>query len=453
MAEVRARRPLALSRLIDALARLYVDIETSRRPVAEAGIDETVIAFDSRSLYNWTNIVNEAIRQKRLRELIAVADADYPDIPELKRAQSEYESLIAASEAGTATMPIAERVIVDAPPRLWQRSPFGIAVTIGTLLGVFAIIGIVARESLHSFYGVPVHSHNILGHPDEWITEGFKFFTRTLMIGVEYLTLNPLGAVATLVLATLVLYGIVRQRKRFALINKPAIIVPVLIVFAIGKSFVYDMPTLKFERVLDANSSYDMTSFDIPPLFANRAKEIWQAVVCSRVGGDPKASAFCGNESRSAHLQRVDGRFLLDGLFTLGLWSIGIRVVRKLMLPSRELAWNPPIIWRRVALGGAAIALFIGILGVPYAYSRTARSMREQQICPPKDDCYFRICTDSRECFDYFPSGEWAPSQPIPKDAAAPKKEDVLEAAFNVQLEATEVEPPDRAHRFPPGGN
>ncbi len=452
MPEVRARRPLALSRLIDALARLYIDEQTSRRPVADAGMDATVIAFDARALYNWTNIVNEAIRQKRLRELIVIVDTDYPDIPEVKRAQSEYESLIAASEAGTAPMPIADRVIVEQPPKLWQRSPFGIAVTLATLLGVFAIIGIVARESLHSFYGVPAHNHNILGHPDEWVVEGFKFFTRTLMIGVEYLTLNPLGALATLALAALVLYGIMRQHKRIAHIYKPVIIVPVLIIFAIGKSFFYDMPTLKFERVLEARS-WDMTSFDIPPLFASRAKDIWQPVVCSRVGGDPKAGSFCGNENKSAHLQRVDGRFLLDGLFTLGLWSIGIRVVRKLMLPSRELAWNPPIIWRRVALGGAGIALFIGILGVPFAYSRTARSMREQQVCVPGEDCYFRICVDDHECFDYVSSGDWTSSQPIPKNAAAPTKVDVLEAAFREQLQAVDVDPQDRSQRFPPGGN
>jgi hypothetical protein len=452
MPEVRARRPLALSRLIDALARLYVDIETSRRPVADAGLDATVIAFDARALYNWTNIVNEAIRQRRLRELIVVADTDYPDIPELKRAQGEYESLIAEREAGTEIMPIADRVIVEKPPRLWQRSPFGIAVTIGTLLGVFAIIGIVARESLHAFYGVPAHNHNILGHPDEWVVEGFKFFTRTLMVGVEYLTLNPLGAVATLVAAALVLYAVVRWHKPIERMSKPAVIVPVLIVFAIGKSFFYDMPTLRFERVLESRS-WDMTSFDIPPLFASRAKEVWQPVVCSRVGGDPKASAFCADENKSAHLQRLDGRFLLDALFTLGLWSIGIRVVRKLMLPSRELAWNPPPIWRRVALGGAGIALFIGILGVPYAYSRTARSMREEQVCVPGEDCYFRICVDDHECFDYVSSGDWTPSQPIPKNAAAPTKVDVLDAAFREQLEAVEVDPQDRAKRFPSGGN
>ncbi|HJQ40760.1 MAG TPA: hypothetical protein VKB93_26780 [Thermoanaerobaculia bacterium] len=449
---MRARRPLALSRLIDALARLYVDIETSRRPVADAGIDATIIAFDARALYNWTNIVNEAIRQKRLRELIAIADTDYPDIPELKRAQSEYESLIAEREAGTAAMPIADRVIVEKPPKLWQRSPFGIAVTLGTLLGVFAIIGIVARESLHSFYGVPVHKHNILGHPDEWITEGFKFFTRTLMVGIEYLTLNPLGAVATLVLGALVLYAVVRWHKPIERMAKPAIIVPVMIVFAISKSFFYDMPTLKFERVLEG-SSWDMASFDIPPLFASRAKDVWQPVVCSRVGGDAKAGSFCGDENKSAHLQRLDGRYLLDVLFTLGLWSIGFRVVRKLMLPSRELAWNLPPIWRRVALGGAGIALFIGILGVPWAYSRTARSMREEQVCVDTGDCHFRICTDSRECFDYSPAGDWTHSLPIPKDAAAPTKEDVLEAAFREQLQGVDFEPPDRSQRLPPGGN
>lgn len=427
MPEAAARRPNALTRLIDALARLYVDVESSRLVVQRAEMDPAVIAFDARALVNWTNITDEALRQKAIQRLIAVADEMYPDVPELKAAMRESADW-------------TEELTAQPPPKLWERAKFGIVVTVLTVLASFAVIGIVSRESQHGFYNVPAHSHNVLSHPDEWTAEGFDVITRTLMVAVEYLMLNPLGAILMLILVGVIVYAVVKWQKQIARFTKPAIAVPALILLALVKSYWYDMPTLYFENVLDTRS-FDMTSFDIPPHSADRARQIWQPVVCSRLAGDPNAADFCGNTTRSAQLQQVDGRYLLDVLFTVGLWSIGIRIIRKLMLPSRELAWNLPQIWRRAFLTGAGIALFIAILGVPWAYARTAQSMREERVCV-RADCYFRLCIDAHECFDYTPPGDWRPSRPIPQDAAAPTKEDILDAAFKEQLQSANAGPP-----------
>ena len=156
------------------------------------------------------------------------------------------------------------------------------------------------------------------------------------------------------------------------------------------------------------------------------------------------------------HLRKLYGRFLLDLLYTVALISLGGRVISKLLLPSRELAWNLPVIWRRVAISGSGVALAIAILGVPYAYSRTARSMKPRKICTT-DDCYFRLCVNQRDCYAYRPGdpeNELKRIGPEPRDAEITMDEDVLEASLNEQLGGTiDPTPPDRARRLPgPGG-
>jgi hypothetical protein len=443
------KRPIALSKLIDALARLFVDIESSRLVVDRAEMDATVIAFDQRALFNWTNIVNEAIAQNKLRDLVTAADGMYPNVPELKNGLRDYEQWAAKN----AEQPEVIQTLIDQPPPpLWdrmRRSFIGVALTIAA---AFAAIGIVARQSQRLFYGLPSPRTHPFSDVQEWTYEGLKFIGRTLVVLIEYLTLNPLGLIAVLVAAGLVVYALVRWRKRMTVVYKPAVAVPLLMVLAIAKVFWYDVPTLKLDNVL-TKSSYDMTSFDIPPLIQPRARTMWESVVCSRVGSldDPRIRAMCGEAPPRVHLQNLYGRFLLDVLFTLALWSIGARVITKLILPSRNLAWNLPPIWRRIALGGAGIALAIGIIGLPYAYSRTARSMKPRKVCTDDAGCYFRLCVNRRECYAYVPPDIIERAGPEPRNAEITMDEDILQVSFTEQIGTQEVNPQDRANRFPGG--
>ena len=445
-----SKRPGGLSKLIDTLARLFVDIDSSRVVVERAEMDPTVIAFDARALFNWTNIVNEAIGEGKLAQLVAVADEMYPNVPELKNGLRDYEQWAEQNAMKPGTM---ETLMTAPPPRLWERMRKGILGTLFMFAAVFAGIGIVARQSQRLFYGLPTpRGHSMLHDPEEWTYEGLKFCGRVLIIIVEYLTLNPLGLVAALILAALVIYALVRWNKAVARVYKPQFVVPLLMALALAKALWYDVPTLKFDNVL-RTSSVDMSSFDIPPLFRSRAATMWSSVVCSRIANsnDPKARILCGNAPASAHLQKLYGRFLLDILFTLALWSIAVRIITKLLLPSRELAWNLPLIWQRTAAGGAVVALAIAILGVPYAYSRTARSMKPRKVCTAKDDCYFRLCVTRRDCYAYRLPDELTRVGPEPPDAEITMDEDVLQASFTEQLDALDVTPQDRANRFPGG--
>ena len=443
-----SKRPAGLTKMIDALARLFVDVDSSRVVVERAEMDPTVIAFDARALFNWTNIVNEAITQGKLTQLVAVADEMYPNVPELKHGLRDYEQWAEQNAMKPGTM---ETLMTAPPPRPWDRMRKGIIGTVLTFIGIFAAIGIVSRQSQRLFYGLPTaRGHNLLRDPEEWTYEGLKFFGRTLIVIVEYLTLNPLGMMAMLVAIALAIYALVRWNKRLMRVFKPAIIVPALMVLALGKSLWYDVPTLKFDNVLTKNS-VDMSSFDIPPLFRARAETIWNSVVCSRIASDEKARVLCGDAPASTHLQKLYGRFLLDVLFTLALLFLGARVIGKLLLPSRELAWNLPPIWRRAAVGGAGAALLIAILGVPYAYSRTARSMKPRKVCTDQDGCYFRLCVNQRDCYAFRLPDEITRVGREPRDAQVTMEEDVLQSALTEHLSALDVTPPDRGNRFPGG--
>lgn len=81
--------------LRDNLADLFATQDTSRRIVAEAGIDAKRVTFSNRSITNWHNILNEAIQQNRLGELLKVAHEEYSGNPELSTIYSEYQRLIA----------------------------------------------------------------------------------------------------------------------------------------------------------------------------------------------------------------------------------------------------------------------------------------------------------------------------------------------------------------------
>lgn len=77
--------------LRDLFAQLYVDVPSSRRIVADAGLDEHQIKFSERAADNWHEILREAERQRRLPALFAVALDNFPEYQPLHAAAQTYQ--------------------------------------------------------------------------------------------------------------------------------------------------------------------------------------------------------------------------------------------------------------------------------------------------------------------------------------------------------------------------
>ncbi|MEZ4868835.1 MAG: effector-associated domain EAD1-containing protein [Caldilineaceae bacterium] len=86
--------PTIFAALRDALATLYPEEANARVVVADAGLDARQIAFSARAQTNWHNILDEAIRQKRLDPLLKVALANYTANPALTAAYGQYRLLV-----------------------------------------------------------------------------------------------------------------------------------------------------------------------------------------------------------------------------------------------------------------------------------------------------------------------------------------------------------------------
>src|SRR6185503_6393174 len=195
-----AKRPPGLTKLIDSLARLFVDIDSSRVVVDRAEMDPTTIAFDARALNNWTSIITEAIRQRKLPELVAVADEMYPNVPELQHSLQDFSQW--EEEQEDVPSVTLEKVVQASirPPNFFERMRTGIFGTVVTIAAIFASVGIIARQSQRLFYGLPTpRGRSFIRDPEEWTFEGIKLTGRTLIVLVEYLTLNPFGMLAALV--------------------------------------------------------------------------------------------------------------------------------------------------------------------------------------------------------------------------------------------------------------
>ncbi len=75
-----------LAFLRDTLARLYPMPNDSRRIVEDTGLDAARIAFDTKAIVNWFNIVQEArLHKDTIERLIVYAEREYPDDQRLKR--------------------------------------------------------------------------------------------------------------------------------------------------------------------------------------------------------------------------------------------------------------------------------------------------------------------------------------------------------------------------------
>ena len=64
--------------LSDVLAELYVDENSARRVAKAAGVDVARIAFTGTAANTWASLVEEAVHQKRLAEVVALALSEYP---------------------------------------------------------------------------------------------------------------------------------------------------------------------------------------------------------------------------------------------------------------------------------------------------------------------------------------------------------------------------------------
>jgi len=81
----------AFARLRDVLAGLYGTVDSTRRIVYDAGLDELQITFSSKSQDNWHSILREADKQGRVEQLILVALADYKENVKLQEAWEAYQ--------------------------------------------------------------------------------------------------------------------------------------------------------------------------------------------------------------------------------------------------------------------------------------------------------------------------------------------------------------------------
>lgn len=64
--------------LSDVLAELYADENSARRVAKAAGVDVARITFTGTAANTWASLLDEAVHQKRLAEVIALALAEYP---------------------------------------------------------------------------------------------------------------------------------------------------------------------------------------------------------------------------------------------------------------------------------------------------------------------------------------------------------------------------------------
>jgi hypothetical protein len=147
------RRPIALTKLIDTFDRLFPDEPISRTVVGRARMPDGMVAYSTRSIENWTNIVNEAIRQNMLSDLVAAASELHPNVPELSRYLQEYTNW--ASQQSVPAEGIADALVTQKPPGFLERARVVVLAWFSIAVGCFAFVGVLARESTHHLFALP----------------------------------------------------------------------------------------------------------------------------------------------------------------------------------------------------------------------------------------------------------------------------------------------------------
>jgi hypothetical protein len=438
------RRPVALTKLIDILARLFPDIDSSRAVVTQAGIPDGNIAYNAASAVNWTEIIREALQQNALEALVDSAGHMQPDLrTNMRSLLSTYQQW---AKRFASTPELVEDVAAQPAPGLFERARLLIMAWFGIAAGCFAFVGVLARESTHHLFDLPDSGFaDAFTSPGESAAAGLRFVGRTVVVAATYFAYNPTGAVIVTVLAGAALYFAVRRPRLVERAYIPAVVAPLVIVGAVVKAFWYDLPVRGFTGVL-TKLGIEARTFDPPSMFLSRAESIWSGVVCSRIANFTEAKSVCGTQSTLAHTQNLYGVYLLDVVFTIVICALGIAALRKLTIPTRNRAWNLPRTWNMALIGAIALALLGALLPVPWTYARTVASMQYPYICT--SDCEFHIRVDGNKTFAFYPSDEEiSVAQPVPAGAQVSTR-DILEIAFTNQVKSPRFVPPERAQRL-----
>lgn len=440
------KRPLALTKLIHVLDRLFDTVDSSKMIVTNAGIEDGTIAYSTASVINWTNIVNGAIEQQALDRLVDAAIAERED------AAPELQALLRSHQTWVAHHPELAAQLVDEtkPPTFFEIFRFSILVWIVTALLVVFAIGFAAAAARHTLLGLPVPFGAALA-PGEWGVSAAQVFLRLPLMIFEYAGhgfgwLRVLLAIA--VTGALIYFVTLKRPPRVQRFYVPKIVIPLLVLAAAAKVWHYDVPTLVFRDVLTKNSITD-AAFEIPPSYARQASRTWRAIVCSRIASsdDPRVRYYCREIPAREHRQNALGRYLLNVAWTSLLTAIAIAVIRKLAHTSRQPEWNVSTTLKRLLITTVAMAGLATMLFAAQTYARTVAPtvydvVRPPAPKPPEDQApdYFRVCAGSR-CFKYVSAFGDLEESPDIATAPAADRDDILTACFESQLDTLPVKP------------
>jgi hypothetical protein len=440
------KRPLALTKLIHVLDRLFDTVDSSKMIVTTAGIEDGTIEYSTASVINWTNIVNEALKQDALERLVDAAVAQREDAaPELRALLRSHQTWTEhhrelAAQLGDQTK----------PPTFFEIFRFSIIVGIVAALLVVFAIGFAAAASRHTLLGLPVPFSAAFA-PGEWGVSAAQVLLRIPLMLFEYAGygfgwLRALLAIG--VTSALIYFVTLKRPPRVQRFYVPKIVIPLLVLGAAAKVGYYDVPTLVFRDVLTKNSITD-AAFDIPPAYARQASRTWKAIVCSRIASsdDPRVRYWCREGRAGEHRQNALGRYLLNVAWTSLLTAIAIAVIRKLAHTSRQPEWNVTATLKRLLIATVAMAGLATMLFAAQTYARTVAPTVYDLVRPPApkppeepEPPFFRVCAGPR-CFKYIPSFGGLEESPDIATAPAADREDILTACFESQLDTLPVDP------------
>ena len=84
--------PADLRALRDVLAHLYPEKSSASRVAEDAGLSLAFVALNDRAIDNWHAIVQEAKKQDRLAQLLAVVDAEYGNNPQWRAVSQQLHN-------------------------------------------------------------------------------------------------------------------------------------------------------------------------------------------------------------------------------------------------------------------------------------------------------------------------------------------------------------------------
>ncbi|MEZ4865498.1 MAG: effector-associated domain EAD1-containing protein [Caldilineaceae bacterium] len=94
-----------LKRLRKVLVELYPDEASMRRVVSDAGIDVSLISFDSKAVNNWHSILREAQLVHKVNVLLSVVEEEYPTNEALRQVCAAYRQAVDSIDHTKAELP------------------------------------------------------------------------------------------------------------------------------------------------------------------------------------------------------------------------------------------------------------------------------------------------------------------------------------------------------------